>query len=284
LRLSTPNGGQTKTRLPTLPGFLYQGSLNPIAELDGEGNVISVFVYGSKANIPDYMLKDGKTYRILSDHLGSPRLVVDISDGSIVQRMDYDAFGNVIEDSNPGFQPFGFAGGIYDLDTKLTRFGARDYDAETGRWTAKDPILFAGGDTNLYGYVLSNPVNFVDPQGESMITAIGIGVAVGIAALIARNYWAVYVDGAYAATPLPGIPWSIYGPRYDALTSIGKYVIRYHEQLHQSGIWNEARAHALTVYEINRLLAKGCYGKEETAELKRLLSEAAFLEKFYESQ
>ncbi len=146
-------------------GFLYQDSLNPIAELDGDGNVVSLFVYGSKANVPDYMLKDGKTYRILSDHLGSPRLVIDISDGSVVQRMDYDTFGNVIEDSNPGFQPFGFAGGIYDLDTKLTRFGARDYDAETGRWTVKDPILFAGGDTNLFGYVLGDPVNGIDPFG-----------------------------------------------------------------------------------------------------------------------
>jgi len=146
-------------------GFLYQGSLNPLVELDSNGNVVSRFVYGSKANVPDYMLKDGNTYRILSDHLGSPRLVVDISDGSVIQKVDYDAFGNVIFDSNPGFQPFGFAGGIYDVDTKLTRFGARDYDAQTGRWTAKDPILFEGGDTNLYGYVLGDPVNGIDPYG-----------------------------------------------------------------------------------------------------------------------
>ena len=113
------------------------------------------------------LVKGGKTYRVLSDHLGSPWLVVDISDGSVAQRMDYDTFGNVIEDSNPGFQPFGFAGGVYDLETKLTRFGARDYDAEIGRWTAKDPILFAGGDANLYGYVLNNPINFTDAVGLS---------------------------------------------------------------------------------------------------------------------
>ena len=66
---------------------------------------------------------------------------------------------------NPGFQPFGFAGGLYDPLTTLTRFGARDYDADTGRWTAKDPILFAGGDVSLYGYVAGDPVNFVDPSG-----------------------------------------------------------------------------------------------------------------------
>lgn len=33
--------------------------------------------------------------------------MVDINDGTVVQRMDYDAFGNVTFDSNPGFQPFG---------------------------------------------------------------------------------------------------------------------------------------------------------------------------------
>jgi RHS repeat-associated protein len=83
--------------------------------------------------------------------------------------MDYDAWGRVTHDSNPGFQPFGFAGGLYDPETGLTRFGVRDYDAETGRWTAKDPILFEGGDTNLYGYVLQNSVNSIDPEGTAKI-------------------------------------------------------------------------------------------------------------------
>ncbi|MDG4551044.1 MAG: RHS repeat-associated core domain-containing protein, partial [Candidatus Contendobacter sp.] len=45
------------------------------------------------------------------------------------------------------------------------RFGARDYDPETGRWTAKDPILFDGGDANLYGYVNGNPISYTDPLG-----------------------------------------------------------------------------------------------------------------------
>ncbi|MCF6324308.1 MAG: putative Ig domain-containing protein [Gammaproteobacteria bacterium] len=161
-------------------GFLYQDQLNPVAELDGTGTIVSRFVYGSKINVPDYMVKDGNSYRIISDHLGSPRLVINTTDGAVTQRIDYDEFGNITHDTNSGFQPFGFAGGIYDQHTQLTRFGARDYDAETGRWTAKDPIRFDGGDPNLYGYVFSDPLNWVDPDGLNPVAgAIGGGVIAG---------------------------------------------------------------------------------------------------------
>ena len=145
--------------------WLYKDDINPIAELDGTGNLISRFVYASKSNIPDYIIKGGATYRIISDHLGSPRLVVDTSSGAIVQQMEYDEWGNVIIDTNPGFQPFTLGGGLYDLDTKLVNFGARDYDPETGRWTTKDPIRFDGDGPNLYGYVLNDPINLIDPAG-----------------------------------------------------------------------------------------------------------------------
>jgi RHS repeat-associated protein len=146
-------------------GFLYGGQLRPVAEVDGAGNIISRFVYGTKINVPEYMVKGGVTYRLLRDHLGSVRLVVNIADGTIAQRLDYDEFGQILQDTNPGFQPFGFAGGLYDPGTRLTRFGARDYDPFTGRWTTKDPIRFPAGDSNLYGYLGSSPINSTDPLG-----------------------------------------------------------------------------------------------------------------------
>jgi RHS repeat-associated protein len=145
--------------------WLYQNQLNIVAELDGAGNLVNRFVYGTKPRVPDYMVKGGVTYRIVTDHLGSVRLVVNSSTGAVVQHMDYDEFGNITTDTNPSFQPFGFAGGLYDEHTKLVRFGARDYDASVGRWTSKDPILFAGGDSQLYRYVGNDPVNFVDSFG-----------------------------------------------------------------------------------------------------------------------
>jgi RHS repeat-associated protein len=150
-------------------GLLYADQLNPIAELDAANNIISRFVYASRTNVPDYVIKGDTTYRIITDHLGSPRLVVDVASGAVVQKMVYDAFGNVTNDTNPSFQPFGFAGGLYDRDTKLVRFGVRDYDADTGRWMAKDPIGFEGGDANLYRYALNNPVTWFDPLGLCLI-------------------------------------------------------------------------------------------------------------------
>jgi RHS repeat-associated protein len=156
-----------------IQAFLYRDQLKPVAELDGTGTIVARFVYGSSPLVPDYLVKGTTTYRIIADHLGSPRLVVDTATGVVVQRLDYDEFGNVTADTNPGFQPFGFAGGLYDRDTKLTRFGARDYDAETGRWTSKDPIQFASGTSNLYEYVVDDPVNSVDPIGLQEILLVG---------------------------------------------------------------------------------------------------------------
>ena len=154
--------------------LLWQDQLKPIAELDQDGKVVSRFVYATHVNVPDYLVKGGATYRVVTDHLGSPRFVVNTADGTIAQQMDYDEFGNVIVDSNPGFQPFGFAGGLYDRDTGLVRFGVRDYGARVGRWVSKDPIGFEGGDGNLYRYVLENPLNINDPTGE--VAPVGVGV------------------------------------------------------------------------------------------------------------
>jgi RHS repeat-associated protein len=159
-------------------GFLYENQLRPVADLDGQGNVVSRFVYGEKVNVPEYVVKGGATYRIITDHLGSPRAVVNVATGVVVQRMQFDKFGNVLTDTNPGFQPFGFAGGIWDQDTKLTRFGARDYDARSGRWTLKDPKRFGGDDSNLYGYVLADPLSFTDPEGRNIWGFFFVFVAV----------------------------------------------------------------------------------------------------------
>ena len=118
--------------------------------------------------------------------MGTVRAVCDAS-GNIVKEITYDSFGNILDDTAPSFTiPLGFAGGLHDRDTGLVHFGFRDYDPDTGRWTAKDPIGFSGGDWDLYGYCVNDPLNIADPLGfevgapgfwEGMIPIWGSGRA-----------------------------------------------------------------------------------------------------------
>ena len=146
-------------------GFLYRSQLQPVAWLNGDDTIKSIFVYGLRGNVPEYMIQNGTTYRFITDEVGSVRLVINASTGATTERIDYDEFGNVLVDSAPGMQPFGFAGGLYDHSTCAVRFGRRDYDPTLGRWMAKDPIKFEGGNANLYGYAASDPINLTDITG-----------------------------------------------------------------------------------------------------------------------
>jgi RHS repeat-associated protein len=144
--------------------YLYVGTLGTSAELNASGQVMSRYVYGLQRNAPDYMIRGGVSYRLVKDERGSVRAVVDVSSDTIVQRIDYDEFGRTLLNTNPGFQPFGFAGGLTDEDQPLIRFGARDYDPETGTWTTKDPVGLGAGNS-LYAYVDGDPINYSDPYG-----------------------------------------------------------------------------------------------------------------------
>ena len=185
--------------------FLYAEGHRLVAVLDASGAVVQQFVYGTtpgstrrgtRRHSPDVMIKGGVVYRILTDQLGSVRLVVNASTGATAQRIDYDAWGVVTGDTAPGFQPLGFAGGLYDADTKLVHFGAREYDPwksptggdpEVGRWVTKDPSLFHGG-VNLYAYANNDPIDLVDPDGRTPLLAVALisGTVSGTAALAAN--------------------------------------------------------------------------------------------------
>jgi len=144
--------------------YLWQDATTLIAVYDGADNLIQRFEYAD-GRMPVAMTSAGAVYYLAYDQVGSLKVVTDAA-GTIVKRVDYDSFGNILSDSNPTFSvPLGFAGGLHDRDTGLVRFGARDYDPATGKWTAKDPIDFAGGDLNLGGYCLQDPINHVDVRG-----------------------------------------------------------------------------------------------------------------------
>jgi len=202
--------------------YLWAGGLSPVAEVDANGITTTAYVYGTGLNVPDYMVRGGVTYVFVRDHLGSVRFVVNAASGAVVQELRYDTFGQVLLDTNPGFQPFGFAGGLYDPDTSLTRFGARDYDAQTGRWTARDPVAFGGGQANLYIYVGNDPVNLVDWSGtnagklQPILTSLLISMVVSSVSSGAANVYST--SGSFSDFWI-GLKYGWMG----ALTPIGAY-------------------------------------------------------------
>jgi RHS repeat-associated protein len=84
----------------------------------------------------------------------------------VVKELEWDSFGNLVSDSNPGFElAIGFAGGLRDALTGLVRFGVRDYEPASGRWTSRDAALFDTRQTNLFAYVGNDLINKFDPVG-----------------------------------------------------------------------------------------------------------------------
>jgi RHS repeat-associated protein len=159
--------------------YLWQGQTTLLAVFNADDSLKQRFEY-TLGNTPTSFEQAGQKYYIVSDHLGSPRVITD-SDGTIVKAMSYDSFGNTLTDSNPAFKiPFGFAGGLYDTDTGLIRFGYRDYDPETSKWTARDPIGLGDGP-NIYAYVGNDPVNFTDPTGLFNLPSLPQGLVNALA-------------------------------------------------------------------------------------------------------
>jgi RHS repeat-associated protein len=141
--------------------FIYDG-LDVIAD-DNSGTLTK---YQNGLGI-DNKLKislNGTARYFLSDHLGSTNALTD-SSGAIVESANYDSFGIATGNLTTRYQ---FTGREYDNFTGLYYYRARFYDAKLGRFISEDPIGFAGGDVNLYGYVLNNPIRFTDPLGTSV--------------------------------------------------------------------------------------------------------------------
>jgi RHS repeat-associated protein len=171
--------------------YLWLNLTTLLAIYDKDDNLITRFYYLDD-RVPYKVKHNNQIYYLSYNHIGSLKQITDTngqivksiiysSYGSIIEDMNYDSFGNIINDTNPSNTqtiniPIGFAGGLYDKDTKLTKFGYREYDSYTGRWTSKDPIRYEGGDSNLYGYVLNDPINFVDVEGLNPIS-IGVNAA-----------------------------------------------------------------------------------------------------------
>lgn len=111
-------------------------------------------------------------YFYMRDHLGSIREMTDAS-GTVVARYDYDPWGRsttVIGTNKPDFN---FTGLYQHAKSGLDMAVYRFYDPDLGRWLNRDPIGEQGG-LNLYGYVINDPTNLVDPLGLEGTFAVNL--------------------------------------------------------------------------------------------------------------
>ncbi len=98
-----------------------------------------------------------------ADHLGA---VVKASDAG--QNLVWDVERRPFGERSPNVaaieMPLGFPGQYFDEETGNYYNYFRDYDPSTGRYLQSDPIGLDGG-LNTYGYVLQNPINYLDYYG-----------------------------------------------------------------------------------------------------------------------
>jgi len=122
--------------------YLYDNE-DIIAEYDGSNVLVAEYVHGAGIDEPLAMIKAGQTYYYHTDGLGSITALTDQS-GQIVQKYEYDSFGEIISISDPSFiQPYTYTAREYDPETGLYYYRARYYDAGIGRFISED---HAGGD------------------------------------------------------------------------------------------------------------------------------------------
>ena len=163
-----------------------------LAELDGSGNVLRVFVFGPNADEP-LVRWDSGANMVHADRLGSVIAVAD-NGGNVVGTNSYDEYG-VPGSGNQG--RFGYTGQAALPEIGVDYYKARMYLPGLGRFLQTDPIGYAGG-SNIYEYAGSNPVNFTDPMGLCARDSICITGSYGPLAPLIGGASVILSGNAYA--------------------------------------------------------------------------------------
>jgi len=138
-----------------------------IEDQDGAAATLATYVYGNYVDEVLNMQRGGADYYYHQNALWS---VVAVSDASAVtvERYTYTDYGCPSVIHSAIHNPWMLTGRQWDEESELYFYRARYYDCETGRFMQRDPKGYVEG-VNLYEYVGSSPVNFVDPLGLGIL-------------------------------------------------------------------------------------------------------------------
>jgi len=109
-----------------------------LAILDKDDSILQTYNYKNKNDtLPFGMEQNGKKYYFIFNKMKSLKVVIDKTQ-NIVKVLKYDINGNIIFDSNPSLSvAIGYAGGIYDNNSKLLHFKEGIYNPIVAKWLTK---------------------------------------------------------------------------------------------------------------------------------------------------
>jgi RHS repeat-associated protein len=178
-RIGEVSGGNTKNYLvaPNLGNGLESTDL----VTDGNGNVVSDYVYGGSSIIAR-LDSNGEPIYYLTDSMGSVIGLVD-GNGDRVSRIVYDGFGEVKsgDDGTSLGGDFRFQGQWLETESGLYYMRARDYDAKTGLFLSRDAVDVQEQGVeafNPYHFAFNNPLIYSDPTGLFSLSELNVTNAI----------------------------------------------------------------------------------------------------------
>lgn len=170
----------SKTLAGVTTNYYYVGD-QMVEEFNGN-TLAASYLYGNDIDEALQMKRGSNTYYYHTNHLGSVMVLTD-SDGSVAERIDYDAFGmptfydasgNVLAASAIGNNIL-FTGREYDAESQVYYFRARTQHPALGRFLQKDPLGYVDG-MNDYAYVSNNSIMSRDASGTLGVTVTNFSI------------------------------------------------------------------------------------------------------------
>jgi RHS repeat-associated protein len=151
--------------------FRYDG-YDLILEMNANNSINAIYTFGPEIDNPLTMNRSGVNYYYVKDGLGSVTALTD-SLGNVKHEYKYGVFGKIVEESGDTIEsPFTYTSRELDKETGIYFYRARYYNSQDGRFIQEDSSGIYEGEKNLYPYVSSNPLNWIDPLGLSKTEGI----------------------------------------------------------------------------------------------------------------
>ncbi len=158
----------------------YLGNYEKVTDgsLWGERHIVQA--YGRIVMLRETLMGFPEHKYVHLDHLGSVTALTKESDGSVLERFSYDAWGSRRNASDwvsaapPTNQLRGYTGHEHLSDIGVIHMNGRIYDPALGRMLSPDPVTQSplnGRNYNRYTYASNNPLRNIDPSGLACATA-----------------------------------------------------------------------------------------------------------------